>query len=131
VEILSKATANTDRDFKKTLYQNTFRTPNYFWFDPVNLEFKGFHLINGKYQEIEANQQNWLWSEQLELYLGIYEGKLRFFTPEGNLAPLPEEELGDRLKQERQRTEQERQRAERAEQEIARLKQLLKTQGIE
>ncbi len=36
VEILSDSTANIDRKNKKTLYQNTFRTPNYFWFDPEN-----------------------------------------------------------------------------------------------
>ncbi len=38
VEILSDSTANIDRTKKKILYQNTFRTPNYFWFDPESLE---------------------------------------------------------------------------------------------
>lgn len=32
-----------------------------------------------------------MWSQQLNLYLGIYEQKLRFFTPEGELVPTPEE----------------------------------------
>ena len=42
VEILSDYTAKIDRTNKKELYQNIFRTPNYFWFDPVSLEFQGF-----------------------------------------------------------------------------------------
>jgi Uma2 family endonuclease len=37
VEILSESTANTDKEAKKKLYQNTFRTPDYFWFDPYTL----------------------------------------------------------------------------------------------
>jgi Uma2 family endonuclease len=122
VEILSKATAKTDKQLKKEIYQNTFRTPDYFWFEPVTLELEGFHLLDGQYQPIEPNENNWLWSQQLNLYLGVYEDKLRFFTPEGGLVPLAEEEMS-------QRAEQERQRAEQAEQEVTRLRELLKAQG--
>ena len=32
-----------------------------------------------------------MWSQQLQLYLGIYQQQLRFFTPEGQLVPTPEE----------------------------------------
>jgi hypothetical protein len=32
-----------------------------------------------------------LWSHQLRLYLGVYEGLLRFFTRDGQLVPTPEE----------------------------------------
>jgi hypothetical protein len=32
-----------------------------------------------------------LWSRQLGLYLGIYQGLLRYFTPAGELVPTPEE----------------------------------------
>jgi hypothetical protein len=32
-----------------------------------------------------------LWSQQLGLYLGIDSGLVRFFTPEGDLVPTPEE----------------------------------------
>ncbi|MEA5553182.1 Uma2 family endonuclease [Anabaena cylindrica UHCC 0172] len=91
VEILSPSTAKTDREFKKQLYQNTFRTPDYFWFDPYTLEFAGFHLLDGKYQPLAANEKGHLWSQQLELYLGIHDGLLRYFTLEGNLVPTPEE----------------------------------------
>ncbi|MCZ8065574.1 MAG: Uma2 family endonuclease [Microcystis sp.] len=91
IEILSDSTAETDRGLKKEIYQETFRTPNYFWFDPNSLEFKGFQLMLGKYEEIAANEQGWLWSQQLELFLGIHDSQLRFFTPEGKLVPTPEE----------------------------------------
>lgn len=91
VEILSPKTAENDKDFKKKLYQNTFRTPDYFWFDPYSLEFAGFHLVDGKYQPIEPNSQGYLFSQQLDLYLGIYERTLRFFTTAGELLPTPEE----------------------------------------
>ncbi len=93
VEILSDSTAKVDRTKKKELYQNIFRTPNYFWFDPVSLEFQGFRLSEGIYQPINPDENGYLWSEQLELYLGIYERKLRYFTPEGELVLTPQEKL--------------------------------------
>ncbi|WP_448563252.1 hypothetical protein [Trichothermofontia sp.] len=52
--------------------------------------------------------QGWLWSEQLGLYLGVYQDQLRFFTPAGVLVATPEESAT----QERQRAEAEQQRAE-------------------
>ncbi|WP_017296226.1 Uma2 family endonuclease [Geminocystis herdmanii] len=98
VEILSDSTAKfdhevalRDRSGKKEIYQDIFRTPDYFWFDPFTLEFQGFTLISGTYQAITPNEQGWLYSEQLELYLGLHEGKLRYFTPDGELVSTPEE----------------------------------------
>ncbi|MER3495153.1 MAG: hypothetical protein C4323_25040 [Mastigocladus sp. ERB_26_2] len=117
LEILSESTANIDKEFKKKLYQDTFRTPDYFWFDPYTLEFAGFHLVDGKYQPLEANNQGYLWSQQLGLYLGIHQGLLRFFTPEGQLVPTPEEEA----EFERQQKELALSRAERL---AAKLRQL-------
>ncbi|USR93066.1 Uma2 family endonuclease [Phormidium yuhuli AB48] len=115
IELLSDSTAKTDRELKKGIYQDTFRTPDYFWFDPHSLEFQGFHIIDGRYHPLEANAQGWLWSEQLELYLGIHQDRLRFFTPEGTLVPTPEEAAEaefQRAETERQRAEVEFQRAE-------------------
>ncbi|MBF2028157.1 MAG: Uma2 family endonuclease [Oscillatoriales cyanobacterium C42_A2020_001] len=92
IELLSSTTARVDRGEKKDLFQNTFRTPEYFWFDPqTGAEFRGFQLVNGHYQDIPPNEQGWLWSQQLNLYLGVLEGRLRFFSPEGQLIPTPEE----------------------------------------
>ncbi|MGB7712464.1 MAG: Uma2 family endonuclease [Microcoleus sp.] len=91
IELLSESTAKVDRNEKKILYQNRFRTPEYFWFDPEDLEFAGFRLVGQEYQAIVANESGRLWSDILELYLGIYEGKLRYFTLNGQLVPTPEE----------------------------------------
>ncbi|QLE59551.1 Uma2 family endonuclease [Nostoc sp. TCL26-01] len=91
LEILSDSTAKTDRGLKKDIYQDTFRTPDYFWFDPFTQEFAGFHLVDGKYQPLQASEQGYLWSQQLGLYLGIDQGLLRFFTSDGQLVPTLEE----------------------------------------
>jgi Uma2 family endonuclease len=91
VELLSDTTTAIDKNLKKQIYQDIFRTPDYFWFDPQTLEFAGFHLVGGSYQPLEPNLLGWLWSQQLSLYLGIYEEKLRFFTSEGKLVPTSEE----------------------------------------
>ncbi|MEM1392811.1 MAG: Uma2 family endonuclease [Cyanobacteria bacterium P01_H01_bin.150] len=91
IELLSNSTSATDKGLKKQIYQDIFRTPEYFWFDPHNLEFAGFVLLNGRYQPIETNEQGWMFSEQVGLFLGVYEEKLRFFTKEGELVPTPEE----------------------------------------
>lgn len=85
VEILSNSTAAVDKGLKKQVYQDTFRTPDYLWLNSVTIEFQGFHLVNGKYQEIQPTTDGRLWSQQLELYLGVYEGKLRLFTTENQL----------------------------------------------
>jgi Uma2 family endonuclease len=91
IEILSDSTAKIDRTDKKLLYQDTFRTPEYFWFDPVTLEFAGFVLLAGEYQAIPANEEGYLWSHQMDLYLGVQDSKLRLFTAEGALVPTPQE----------------------------------------
>lgn len=91
VEVLSNSTAVVDRGLKKQIYQDIFRTPEYFWFDPESLEFRGFELVRGMYQPLEPNPQGCLWSQQLELYLGVHDSKVRFFTPDGQLVPTPAE----------------------------------------
>jgi Uma2 family endonuclease len=123
VEVLSPKTARVDKTTKKMLYQNTFRTPEYFWFGPFNLEFAGFRLENGEYQPIEPNAQGHLWSQELGLYLGLHERKfIRFFTPAGELVPTGDEksELEAILrKQAEQQTAQETILREQAEQQTA------------
>ncbi|MBW4561491.1 MAG: Uma2 family endonuclease [Mojavia pulchra JT2-VF2] len=109
IELLSKSTVATDKGLKKQLYQDIFRTPEYFWFDPKNLEFAGFILVGGTYQPIEPNFQGLLWSQQLSLYLGVHENQLRYFTAEGQLIPTPEEVAAKQT----QHAEQEKQKAER------------------
>jgi len=110
IELLSNSTAKVDRGAKKQLYQDVWRVPNYFWFHPETLEFAGFHLVDGKYEVIPPNPDGLLWIHQLELYLGIYENQLRWFTSDGKVIPLPEI--------------QEKQRADR-------LEAILRSQGID
>ncbi|NJK62070.1 MAG: Uma2 family endonuclease [Synechococcaceae cyanobacterium SM2_3_1] len=117
IEVLSESTANTDRGLKKQIYQDIWRTPDYFWFDPEPPhELQGFHLVDGLYQSLEANERGHLWSQQLGLYLGVYNQQLRFFTPESQLIPTPveaAEQEEQKAAQERQRADQERLKAEK------------------
>lgn len=105
IEILSSATADTDKGLKKEIYQDIWRTPNYFWFHPIALEFKGFELIRGCYEELQRNANGWLWCQQLKLYLGIHESQLRLFTADGQLIQTPEE-VAKKEQQRRQEAEQ-------------------------
>ncbi len=141
LEILSDSTAKTDRGLKKQLYQDIFRTPDYFWFDPYTLEFAGFQLNYRQYEAIAPNDNGWLWSNELQLYLGILNEQLRFFTPEGDLVLIPEEaevisnqrttQAEAELQAERQRAETERQRAETERQRADFLLQKLQELGID
>ncbi|MEM8640991.1 MAG: Uma2 family endonuclease [Cyanobacteria bacterium P01_G01_bin.54] len=134
VELLSDSTAKTDRGLKKDLYQNTFRTPEYFWFDPETLELQGFCLTSGRYDPVQPTAQGWLWSQQLELYLGVQESQLRFFTPASELVPTPEEAAAaqqQRADAEQQRAETQQQRADAAEQQNAKLVEKLRALGVD
>lgn len=92
IELLSTSTATIDRTLKKDLYQDRFRTPEYFWFSPDTLEFEGFRLVGNKYQAIAPNDRGWRWSEELSLYLGVEAGQLRYFTFEGDKVATPQED---------------------------------------
>ncbi len=120
VELLSESTATTDKNLKKSLYQDRFRTPEYFWFSPDSLEFEGFRLAGHQYEAIIPNSQGWRWSESLGLYLGLEQRKLRYFDAEGNIIPTPEEA-----------TDRERQEKEIAQQRAERLAEKLRSLGID
>jgi Uma2 family endonuclease len=145
MELLSPTTAVTDRTTKKTLYERTFRTPEYCCYDPDTQRLEGWRLGGrGRYRAIKPDKRGWLWLEVLELWLGLWEGTylglqgtwLRFFHRDGQLVPIGVESAEVRIeaerqkaeaarqkaKAERQRAETERQRAEAAEAELARLK---------
>jgi Uma2 family endonuclease len=108
IELLSESTAAIDRGLKKNLYESRFRTPEYFWFSPETLEFRGYRIDGGHYAEIEPNDQGWRWSQELELYLGVVDHKLRYLNQAGELIPTPAEAA----QQAQLQAEQERQRAE-------------------
>jgi Uma2 family endonuclease len=108
IELLSDSTASVDRTLKKNLYQDRFRTPEYFWFSPDTLEFEGFRLVGNTYQPIAPNGQGLRWSEELGLYLGIHQGQLRYITAEFLMVPTPAEAAVVEM----QRTDAQVQRAE-------------------
>lgn len=47
--------------------------------------------MSGVYQPIIPNHQGLFWSESLDLYLGVYEQKLRYFDLQDELLMSPEE----------------------------------------
>lgn len=127
LELLSDSTAKVDRGIKKQLYQDTFRTPEYFWFHPDTLEFQGFRLNFRQYEPIPPNQQGWLWSDELQLYLGILNAQLRLFTANGELVLTPEESAT----QAQQQAEQAEQTLAAERQQTAQLLEKLREAGID
>ena len=124
VELLSDCTAQTDKNLKKALYQDRFRTPEYVWFSPETLELAGHRLTNQVYEAIPPNEQGWIWSEVLELYLGVREGRLRYFSPEGTLIPTPGETAQQAISAAQQAEVAAQQAEARAEKLAAQLKAL-------
>ncbi len=103
-EFLSPSTRNKDLGEKKRLYEQTFRTREYFCFDYLNPmkddSLRGWRLgPGGRYQALTANKRGWLWSEELELWVGRWSGIIlrddtvwmRFYTPEGDLVQFSAE----------------------------------------
>jgi Uma2 family endonuclease len=117
IELLSSSTATVDKGPKKQLYQDVWRVPNYYWFHPETMEFAGFSLVHGRYEAIAPTEAGWLWSDQLEMFLGIHDRQLRWFSQEGQLIPLPEEE--------------ERLAKEQAQLRAKQLEDYLRSQGID
>lgn len=139
VELLSESTANVDLAAKKTLYEQVFRTRDYFVFDPFDANsLQGWHLdIDRGYQLTSPSDRGWLWCQSLELWLGTWTGIveddnttwLRFYDRDGNLVLLPGEAERQRAEAERQRAETERQRAEAERQRAERLAARLREMG--
>ena len=122
VELMSSSTATVDITTKKDLYEQTFRTKNYFVYDPFDSSsLRGWCLDhNQRYQEIERSARGWLWCSVLGFWLGTWSGTidretapwLRFYDSNFNLLLLPEEVEQQRAYIEKQRAEAERERAE-------------------
>lgn len=136
VEILSRKTAKIDRTVKKDLYSQVFHTPEYFLYEPRTRRLEGFRLQGDLYQPLALNAHGRLWSEELGLEIGLWEGRrrdqeatwVRLFYADGSLVPTPDEiaELERRrFEAERQRADAERKRADAAEAELKRLRALL------
>jgi len=127
IELLSPGTARMDRTTKKKIYERTFRTPDYFCYDPFTNLLEGWSLgPEGRYEPLLPNDKGWLWCAELGLWLGIWEGTYqdlparwpRFYDAEGRLLPNSAEAADA----ERQRADAERQRADALQAELAELK---------
>jgi Uma2 family endonuclease len=129
IELMSPTTAVIDRTTKKDLYEQVFRTSDYFCYDPAARKLEGWRLVEGHYEPIPPNEKGWLWSNQLQLWLGTWEGPyrghravwLRFFDAAGEFVPTHAEAAQLQADVERERSEEvlrlaeaERQRAEEA-----------------
>ncbi len=91
IEILSSSTKKADRGIKKQLYQDTFRTPEYFLFDPKTAKLEGYELLDGVYAPLPVSEAGRFHSKQLDLELGVHAGEPRFFTPDGTMLPTAAE----------------------------------------
>lgn len=142
VELLSPTTAVQDLSAKKLLYERTFHTAEYFCYDPDQRQLIGWRLNANQYAVIDPDPRGWLWSEQLGLWLGAWEGDylgednvwLRFYTADGVLVAT-ERERAVQAEQEAvdaaHRAAQAEQRAHQAETELARLRARLQQLGID
>ncbi|WP_413175754.1 Uma2 family endonuclease [Anabaena azotica] len=124
VELMSRSTAAIDKGIKKDLYEQTFRTSDYFVYDPFDPNsLQGWHLDeNQEYQPLTPNQNGWLWCRRLGFWLGTWEGTIdretaiwvRFYDVSGNLVLLPEEEAKAREEEAKAREEEAKAREEEA-----------------
>ena len=140
IELLSPTTRKADFTTKKDVYEKTFRTGNYFCFDPKTKELFGWKRQFAGYADLKPIPNGRLWCDELNLWLGVWEGEfygfhqswLRFFTPEGQVVPVPAE-IADAAEHQihlaRYEAEAANRRAEAAEAELAQLKALLNEQG--
>jgi hypothetical protein len=112
IELLSDSTREVDKGEKKMLYERVFRTQEYYLYDPFSQEFLGYHLHGTRYQEMQLDAEQQIYSVVTGLYVGVREGWLRWLTTDGVVVSTPREWA----EQERQRAEQAIQRAEQAEQ---------------
>jgi Uma2 family endonuclease len=129
VELLSPTTAVLDLTVKKDTYEQTFRTPNYFCYDPESKKLQGWKLETGIYRPLAPNESGWLWCDQLGLWLGPWRGRargyettwLRWFDTDGRVVPSIHEFAAE----ERRAAELGRREAERiAAEAVAELEQL-------
>ncbi len=135
VEVTSGGTKLEDIVTKPALYAR-LGISEYFLFDPLHEyldeQFIGYRLLDGEYVLIEPDSEGNLYSEELDLLLGVDDTLLRIVMPNGEFLP-DLEEAADWVDEARQQAEQAEQRAakqaqraeqeaQRAEQEVARRK---------
>jgi len=122
----------TDRETQKPgkfwIYEQVIRPAFYGIYEVNRASVEVYHLVDGEYQLLTANERGHYPITPLGLELGIWQGQyqnlelpwLRWWDAQGNLLLTGQE-----------RAEQERQRAEQAELRAQRLAEQLRAAGIE
>jgi Uma2 family endonuclease len=98
-ELLSTTTEQEDLGKKKQLYEQVFRTSEYFCIGYAVERLLGWRLMGGTYVPIAPDAQGRLWSEVLGVAIGPWRGPIfahdhtwpRFYTAEGDLILLHDE----------------------------------------
>ncbi|MEQ9237582.1 Uma2 family endonuclease [Coleofasciculus sp. E2-BRE-01] len=132
----------TPYEGKFWVYEQAIHVPFYGIYEVARSSVEVYHLVEGRYHLLPANDRGHYPISPLGVELGIWQGRyknaelpwLRWWDSEGNLLLTGEERAEQerqRAEQERQRAEQEHQRANQAERENARLREQLKALGIE
>ncbi len=110
------------------VYEQAIRAPFYAIYEVDLGRVEVYHLVEGRYELMEANERGHYAIAPLEVELGIWKGRffnqeipwLRWWDANGQMLLTPE-----------QRVERERQRAETAEQQLRRLADRLRAAGID
>lgn len=136
IELLSESTRQADLGKKKSVYE-WLGVPDYFVYDPLSAELRGWHNDGQRYTPLTPDEHGRLHSTALGVWLGVAEHTyagvfapwLRFFSDDGTLLPTHAEAEAQRADAAAQRAEAETQRAEAAERELAELKRRLAERG--
>lgn len=133
--VLEFVSGNGDDERDKTpyegkfwIYENVIRPAYYGIYEEKKASVEVYELVAGKYQKMQPNVRGHYSIPQMGVELGIWKGYylnanlpwLRWWNNDGILLPTGEE-----------RAEAERQRAQQAEQENARLREKLRSLGID
>ena len=137
IELSSPSTVDEDHGPKFAIYRDKLKVGDYFIFDPDTNILEGWRLVAGEYEPLATDVAGRLYSQELELSLGIWERDiggfrttwLRFFDGEGKVLPTPMAAERAHANAEKQRANAEKQRADSAEAENARLRALLAKQS--
>lgn len=112
IEILSKSTEKRDRGEKMQIYRDVFKTPDYFLFESATGGLEAYRLKAGAYERVHADRRGRFRCASLPLFLGVVDGRLRWFEKGGHMLP-DYDEIADVAAAECARAEREHERAER------------------
>ena len=136
IELASPTTKSEDYGPKFAIYRDRLQVGNYFIYDPDTRVLDGWQLQGVDYVPIARRPNGRLWSDRIGLELGEWHGKhmgfesnwLRWFSPDGKVAPTFAEAEKQHSEAERRRRGPSASAADAAVAEIDRLKKLLAQQ---